>query len=404
MKRKPVGNAGTPPKRKRQWGDVSVGALGVALGMTAIGIEIVRNYEFGAVKGPVVGFTYALFAVGLAAVPAVAQKAGWNAMLRTLFAACFGLTGYFGVAYYAQGILDKANAARNATAQYLDARSAIEAAERERAQALGEAVKIAELAAPEQLMKLAEQADKAASQADTDADKEAGNQFCGPICRGHREKADGYRKEATTTRERLALAQAKQAALARASEAQQRLDRAREDAKGGAVEAAPIATLIAMQANGDAQAIAGFLDFAEPVAMVLAMLLFAALIDRSLAMVISGLGFANAPVEAKEVRLSHESGDSALEPKPELRSSTDSVAASSEGRIALFAKRCLSEGECSGAELQEAFAEWWRMEFPGDLCPSMVAVSRALTGAGITKEKRGGRVRYSAGLKQVALV
>ena len=72
-----------------------------------------------------------------------------------------------------------------------------------------------------------------------------------------------------------------------------------------------------------------------------------------------------------------------------------------EERILQFAAERLrpGAGETVGGALQEAVTEWWRIACPGERVPSMVAVAKVLTEqAGIVKERRGGKVRYSAGL------
>jgi hypothetical protein len=171
-----------------------------------------------------------------------------------------------------------------------------------------------------------------------------------------------------------------------------------------------LATMISWKVSSSPEDIARAIAMVTTGFAILITLTMAMLMEQATTLVIAGLGvnplgaLAKAPQESREARPVGVKQKSVVDSAPELKPSTDSVAASSEDRINLFAKRCLGEGEISGAELQEAFAEWWRSTFPGDLCPSMVAVSRTLTGAGITKEKRGGRVRYSAGLKHAALV
>jgi hypothetical protein len=76
-----------------------------------------------------------------------------------------------------------------------------------------------------------------------------------------------------------------------------------------------------------------------------------------------------------------------------------------EDKIRRFKSECLFEGgEATGGDVQEAFAEWWRQHFTGETQPSPVIVARELQAAGVDKFKRGGRVRYAAGLNMAAPV
>lgn len=56
-------------------------------------------------------------------------------------------------------------------------------------------------------------------------------------------------------------------------------------------DAAPLASLMAMQTGGSAQDYAAGMDIGEPIALVLCMLLFASLIHPSLCAIKEGLGF-----------------------------------------------------------------------------------------------------------------
>lgn len=387
-----VNEAKTPERRSRFrdicYGDLFVGSAGLGLGVAAVTIEIMRNYEFGASKGPVVACSYALFAIGLATVPAVAQKHGWTVFLRVLLVVCMSLTGYFGISYYAKGILDKANAARNATLQYQDARQEVSAAERDRATAQAEADAIGETAPSVSLQRLY---DDAKARRDAEATDPKRGARCGENCR----KAE---KEATGLLDRLGQAQAKEAALARVTAAQTRLDRGKSDAKNGAIEGNAVATLVAMQTGANADAIAGGIDIGEPVIMVIGMLFFAAMIDSSLRVFISGLGI------RREVSASGEEIGAATKgqrpPKPEKKLPRGRKPRTQEEWIMQFAGERLrpGAGEVTGGQVMESFSDWWRGTCPGQTLPSMNVVSAILTEkAGIKKAKRGGKVRYEAG-------
>jgi hypothetical protein len=363
----------TTPTRRLRLGDIVAGALGLAVGLAAIAIEVARNYEFGSSRGGVVGCTYALFAIGLAVVPAVAHRAGWTPLLRVLFAVCFVLTGFFGVSYYSAGILDKANAARTAMAAYRDARSAIETAERDHAAAMAEANRITESASVADLQEIVRR-ERELQQIEA---RDRGG-------RGARARAHEEAEAAALGR--IGPARAKADALARAAEAQHRLDQARKDAKGGAVTAAPLATLVAAQIGGNAETIGSTIDIGEPIAMVLGMLLFAALIDKSLTTLVGGLGVRR----ETECRLAPQQKPQ----KKQRRQLTDPEL------IELFIKTWLQPGagEIAFGMLYDRFTEFWISHAPGRPAPTKQAISRALTAAGIGKNSRGGTKRVEAAI------
>jgi hypothetical protein len=366
-----------PAGRKLCWGSLGAGSLGLATGLAAVAVEISRNYEFGAAKGPIVGATYALFAVGLAVVPAIAQKAGWNAMLRTLFAVCMAMTAYFGVAYYSAGILAKADAAKTRMAAYRDARAEIAAAQKARDDAEAEATAIAETASVEDLLAIvARERELAQIEA-----KDRGG-------RGKLAKAHEDAEQAAMTR--VPAARAKAAALARADAASARLAKARDDAKGGTVTTAPLATLIAEQTGGNAELIASAIDLGEPLFMVLGMLFFAALIDKSLSTLICGLGRREVVAELPAAPAAKLAQKAKAKPQAPL---------SDCELIALFIGQLrMGQGELTPKELYSHFCVFWMARASERALPSHRTLASSLTAKGVARNRRGGQTRYEVAL------
>jgi hypothetical protein len=383
------------PRCRIRWGCVSVGLLGLTPGLAAIGIELARNWQYGMTSGgTVVAATYALFAVGLAVIPGIAARRGWNVGLACLMAGCMAMTGFFGLSYYAGGILEKANAARTATLQYRDAREAMADARRAiedaridagRAQAAADA--IAENTPSAELQRLA---DAAMARRNTEGSAERGG--CGRICKAaEQDAADYLRRKGDASAKEAALARVV-AAQARMSEAQARLDAEKVKADRGAVDASPLATLAAAQLGGDAQAIAAHIDTFEPIAMVALMLLFASLVHPSLLILLDGFrGHGGEKPEAAKTETPAAKATARRGRKP----------MTVEERILQFAAEKLRAGigEITGGELYEAFAEWWRIVCPGVTMPSMVTVAKLLTEqANIAKRRKARGVVYGAQL------
>ena len=61
-------------------------------------------------------------------------------------------------------------------------------------------------------------------------------------------------------------------------------------------------------------------------------------------------------------------------------------------------------GEATSGEIYIAFEAWWIVNAPGQVTPSPKALSKALADAGIERVKRGGKIRYQAGLKAALIV
>lgn len=385
-----------PEKQRIRWGCVGVGLLGLAPGLTAIGIELARNWQYGmASGGTVVAATYALFAAGLVVIPGIAARRGWNVGLACLMAGCIAMTGFFGLSYYAGSILEKANAARAATAQYRDAREAIAGARRAiedartdagRVQAAADA--IVENTPSAELQRLAD-----AAMARRDAEGSAERGGCGRICKAaEQEAADYLRRKGDASAKEAALARVV-AAQARMSEAQGRLDAEKVKADRGAVDASPLATLAAVQLGGNADAIAAHIDTFEPIAMVVLMLLFASLVHPSLMILMDGIR----GQEGEKPEVARTKTPAAKAPAKRGRKPM-----TSEDRIRQFVceKLAPGKGETTGGLMQEVFAEWWRRTCPGITMPAPSIVARVLADAGIVKERKGGRTRYAAAVVQ----
>ena len=206
----------------------------------------------------------------------------------------------------------------------------------------------------------------------------------------------------------MLVARAREAALARASVAERRLETAKGEAKSGPTESSMLAGYIAHQTGGDAAEIARTIALAITGFAIVMTLLMAGLAHQAVSLVMRGLGV---PVQIAANTLHPDAGQAAPARKkardaaakaraPKMPKTARPVPAGQQ--IAAFAHETFGVGvELTGAEVYELFSTWWRAYCPGELMPSQTVLSAALVEAGINREKRGGKIRDSAASEAV---
>ena len=368
-------------------------AIGLLLGgiaLAAMRIDVLNNYNYGGQISHELAGVMVLAAIGVTALPAAAALRGWDWLLRLGTVASVLLTVWAAVSAYAdkQG---KDILARQATsAAYEAARADAATARQEMSQARAEVAAIAETSGTADLEALA------AFQRELIAKESKERGGCGPNCR----KAEDALKLVFA---RMHAARAKETAIARIQAAEHRLESAKGEARTGPAEPSMLAGYIARQTGGDAVEIARTIALATTGFAIIVTLLMAGLAHQAVSLVMRGLGV---PVQIAAETLRPDGGQAAPARKkardaaakaraPKIPKTGHSVPA--EPQIAAFARETFGIGvELTGAEVYELFSAWWLAHCPGKLMPSQTVLSAALVEAGINREKRGGKIRYSA--------
>ena len=378
--------AAVEPSRARLCiGSLAAGTLGAGLALWAIKVDAVNNYHFGVhYAGEEAGQLLVLAALALAIVPMLAAFAseGWDRFLRIVFWTSVAATVVAAINAYGVKQGAAIDATKGAHDRYEQALEDQTQARRDLAEARAEAAAIAETVLAAELQKLY---DDARDRRDTEANDPRRGAKCGENCR----KAEA---EMNVYAPRIAMAHAKESALARADKAQVRLDAAKLDAGAGPKEQSPLAKTLAAWTDTTAE------NAAEKIALIMAGLMItisvsAGLIfDHAFRVIRKGLGFGQQAEIRSELKLAK------AEPGPQPRTARPlppSIPA--EQRIPAFVRETFRAGvELTGAQVYELFAAWWRAHCEGELIPSQAFLSATLVEAGISREKRGGKIRYSA--------
>jgi hypothetical protein len=379
--------------RRRCWASLLIGLCLAAIAGTAAYIDLRNNHKFGASISEELGLVMALAAIALMVLPAAAALLGrWDAILRTGTIFAVLLTIVSAVAAYGdkQGAQILARQANEAA--YEAAQRDAEAARQEIESARTEAALITEHAAVADLEKLEAFHRK---QIVLETEKRGG---CGTACRGHETAIE-------TILARLPLARAKEMALERVVSAQGRLEAAKVEAQAGPAEASMLATIIAGRIGYEPGTVARVIALTMTGFAITVTLAMALLMHQATALMMKGLGVIEIGRQNGRDDATALLSENPVWDRPEIipASATLETALtpnSVEARIHRFAKECFVQGgETTGGDVQEAFAEWWRQHFAGELQPSPVILSRELLAAGLTKEKKSGRVRYNAKLR-----
>jgi hypothetical protein len=377
------------PPTKLCHASLAVGLLLGSIALAAMRIDVLNNYEYGVQISHELAGVMVLAAIGVTALPAAAALRGWDWLLRLGTAASVLLTVWAAVSAYAdkQG---KDILARQATsAAYEAAQADAAAARQEMSQARAEAAAIAETSSVADLEELA------AFQRELIGKESNQRGGCGPNCR----KAEEVLKLVFA---RMPAARAKEAAIARIQAAERRLDGAKGEAKAGPAEPSMLAGYIAHRTGRDAVEIARTIALATTGFAIVVTLLMAGLAHQAVSLVMLGLGV---PVQIV-TKASHPDGGEAAPARKKTRDAAAKARARkmpktrrpvpAEQQIAVFVRETFRPGvELTGAEVYELFSAWWRAHCSGELMPSQSVLSVALVEAGINREKRGGKIRYS---------
>lgn len=273
-------------KRQYCFGSLAVGAVLATMGVAAMRIDLINNYEFGTKISHELGLAMALAAIAVTALPSAAALLGkWDRLLRVGTAMAVLLTVLAAISAYAekQGaeILARQGAGdayKQAQADVAAARKAIEEGNAE-AKAITETATVADL---ETLVAFHQ------GKAKEEIEKRGGP--------GKNSKA--HEVAETEARARIPAARAKAAALARVAEAQARLDAALQATKSGPAEVSMLATAIAGQTGKAPE------DIARAIALItsgfgIAMTLIMALVAEKATLLMKvGLGFSGAAAPA----------------------------------------------------------------------------------------------------------
>ena len=173
-----------------------------------------------------------------------------------------------------------------------------------------------------------------------------------------------------------------------------------------------LAGYIACQTGRDAAEIARTIALATTAFAIVVTLLMAGLAHQAVSLIMQGLGVPakvaakTAPPEVGQAAPTKKTARAAVtkRPVPKLPRTARPLPPSipAEQRIAAFARETFRAGvELTGAEVYEMFSAWWRVHCLGELMPSQTILSAALVEAGISREKRGGKIRYSAASEAV---
>lgn len=385
--------AGETPPAKFCYASLATGLMLACIAGAATRIDVLNNYEYGVQISHELAGVMVLAAIGVTALPAAAALRGWDWLLRLATVASVLLTVWAAISAYAdkQG---KDILARQATSAAYEAAQADAAVSRQEIQqARSQAAAIAETSSIADLEGLA------AFQREQIAKETRDRGGCGTNCR----KAE---EALSAVLARMTAARARDAALSRAGIAEGRLETAKREAKTGPAEPSMLAGYIARQTGRNAAEIARTIALATTAFAIVVTLLMAGLAHQAVSLITQGLGgpvktaAKTALPEAGQVASAKQTaqGECAEAPGSKLpstaRSPTPSIPA--EQRIRAFARETFRAGvELTGAEVYEMFAAWWGAHCPGELIPSQTFLSAALVEAGINREKRGGKIRYS---------
>jgi hypothetical protein len=216
-----------------------------AIAMSALKVDIINNYEYGAGISPELATVMVIAAVCVAALPAVAAIFGWSSLLRTLTAVCVLLTCWAAINAYAQKMGAQILGRTAEAAKYASA-------EKDQARARATLAAIKETADTATLERLIADAGKTAEALEQGDTKKMGAASCFKFCRE-------AKAAHAALLDRLAEAKTRDAAKAELAEA-------KTDAEAGPSEASMVATWIAARTNRDAA------DIARTIALVMTIL------------------------------------------------------------------------------------------------------------------------------------
>ena len=377
------------PPAKLCYISLATGLMLAGIAGAATRIDVLNNYEYGVQISHELAGVMVLAAIGVTALPAAAALRGWDWLLRLATAASVLLTVWAAMSAYAdkQG---KDILARQATSDTYEAAQADAAAARQEIQqARAQAAAIAETSS------VADLEDLAAFQREQMAKETRDRGGCGTNCR----KAE---EALSAVLARMTAARARDAVLSRARMAEGRLETAKHEAKTGPAEPSMLAGYIARQTGRDSVEIARAIALTTTAFAIIVTLLMAGLAHQAVSLIMQGRGVPakTALPEAWQVASAKQAaqGEWAEAPGPKLLSTARcrTLSIPSEQRISAFARETFRAGVVlTGAEVYELFATWWRVHCPGELMPSQTILSAALVEAGINREKRGGKIRYS---------
>ena len=375
-------------KRKLCLGNLAAGTLSAGLALWAIKVDATNNYHFGLeYAGEEAAQLLVLAAAALAVVPMLAAAApkGWDKILRIVFWGSVIATVIAAVNAYGVKQGATIDAAKGAKDRYEQAQQDRDQARRDLVEAKAAAAAIAETVPAAELQKLY---DDAKARRDAEANDPKRGAKCGENCR----KAEA---EMNTYSPRIATARAKDIALARADQAQARIDAAKVESSGGPKDQTPIAKAIAAWTGTTAEDAAGKIALVMAVMMITISVSAGLIFDHAFQAIRKGLGFgqasAPAPVQASAPDRTEERA---------ARKLAMLAAMSSVERIDHFvmtiAKPLIEVKPMTAKALYEELVQWWHERLPGVAAPSQRQLAERMKVAQLRSVKLSGARVYGA--------
>lgn len=369
-----------PAKPKRCYGSLGVGAILAGIALAAVSVDYSNNTHFGEKVSPELGMVMGLAAIALTALPAAAATLGrWDWQLKSGTMFCVVLTVIAALSAYTDKQGKDILARKGEAEAYRMAQADAAAARQEISEARAAADRITETASIADLEAMAKLQRELIEKETNDRGG------CGKRCRD----AEDALKAIIL---RVPAARAKAEAVARAEEAQARLDQAQKAQSAGPAEQTMLASVIGSWVSHDPADVARWISLTITAFSIAATLILALVTEKSVLLIMRGLAFKPISHEIEDVK------PVAVTIIPPRRMGRKPKKPTGDELLRMFVTEFCKpgEGETTGGEMHEAFDRFWTDRADGLRKPSNVVVSQTLATAGIKKGKRGGRVRYAA--------
>lgn len=368
------------------WASLVTGLALGGIALSAMLVDLRNNWHYGQAISLELGLVMVLAAIGVTALPTAAAMRGWDWLLRLGTTACVLLTIWAAISAYAdrQGreILER----QASNVAYESAQRDAEMARQHIELARSEAARIAETATVAELELLVREAQAA-------AEREANRGGCGRQCEARKSDVAAFVA-------RLGEARAKEAAFARITAAQKRLDAAKVEAKTGPAEVSMLASFVAERTGHDAADIARSIALSTTALAILTTLFMALLMHQAVSLILQGFGVAQGKTLPQPAGQEPEIATPlTLTTKPQIAAETpiaeDLKPVDRDALISQFIKSCLCDGgPVTGGRLYDAFCEWWTYHAAGELVPSMNVLFGLMKELGFEKRRIAGRMLY----------
>lgn len=406
----------TPEKRARWvqcWISLGVALIIFAICAVVLSIDVRNNYHQGAKALAELGMLFAVAAVAYAAFPAAAKLRGcwcWITGGSTIAAGVITL----GAAYlaYTSALNGKIDGVVEQQQRVATARAKRDRAERDLAAAERDAAAVVERRSSATLRALHDDALRRKNEESTEA-----RGGCKPfvIIKGVREESRCFKAERDAA-EYLRLmgdAEVRERAEARAKVAREALAAVEAEADVATPAQDLAAVDLALSINTTPEDAGRLIARASAVlALVLTAFLGLAM-HTATGFAMTGLGIVPLAARQQPAPQPQPTGLVVVAP-PLAKPALPKPAPKTKGRpkktprqrIEQFAAERLRPAptvkeQATGAQMHEAFEEWWHVNAPGLRMPDQKLVADVLKKQGIDKAKRGGKVRWSARIEKI---